>query len=135
MLTVLGLLTGAWPSGAGWGRLLATLVPMALIGGCFGVSAGLLLRRSIPAFLMALVATFGGWILGCAFGLRGSFGRGYEVVSAAVPNSWAVELLFPVWFDRQVGDPRVAATVLTAMVAILLVGVWLLWLRRMRGSS
>jgi len=45
------------------------------MAGCLGMVAGLVLRKSIPALLVALVATFVGWILGSAFGLAASFGR------------------------------------------------------------
>jgi hypothetical protein len=135
MTCVLALLSGHWPRDPGWLVLLAALAPMALIGGCVGVTAGLVVRRAIPAFLVALIASFGGWFLGCAFGLRGSFGAAYEALSALTPNTWAVELIFPVYYGRDVGSPPLSAALLALFVVVLLAVVSLAWARRCGASS
>ncbi|HSJ57239.1 MAG TPA: hypothetical protein VLC95_08655, partial [Anaerolineae bacterium] len=67
LLVAVGLVTNAWPADlVGVGLI---LLPVALIAGSLGTLAGLLLRRTIPAFLVALVASFVGWLMGSAFGL------------------------------------------------------------------
>jgi hypothetical protein len=108
-----GLVNDVWPDQIWLVGL--TLLPLAVIAGCLGIVAGLLLRKSIPAFLVALVASFVGWILGGAFGLAASFGTGYERISHLTPFTHAVELLFPRYFGATVGSPGVSALVLVLM--------------------
>jgi hypothetical protein len=108
-----GLVNNAWPSDA-W-LMVLILFPLAVTAGCLGIVAGLLLCKSIPAFLVALVGTFVGWILGSSFGLGASFGTGYERISRLTPFTHAVELLFPRYFGATVGSPGVSALVLALM--------------------
>jgi len=108
-----GLVTGAWPRDPWLVGLI--LLPLAVMAGCLGMVAGLVLRKSIPAFLVALVATFAGWIVGSAFGLAASFGAGYEWISRLTPFTHAVELLFPRYFGATVGPPGASALVLVFM--------------------
>jgi hypothetical protein len=111
-LTV-GLTNDAWP-GELW-LVGLILLPLAVMAGCLGIVAGLMLRKSIPAFLVALVATFVGWILGSSFGLAAGFGAGYERISRLTPFTHAVELLFPRYYGATVGSPGVSALVLVFM--------------------
>jgi hypothetical protein len=108
-----GLVNDTWPADPWLVGLV--LLPLALMAGCLGIVAGLLLRKSIPAFLVALVATFVGWIMGSAFGLAASFGTSYARISRLTPFTHAVELLFPCYFGAAVGSPAVSATVLALM--------------------
>jgi hypothetical protein len=80
---------------------------------------GLVMRRTIPAFLLALVGTFVGWIMGSAFGLAAGFGGLYERVSRLTPFTHAVELLFPRYFGTVVGSPVVSASVLASLSAAM----------------
>lgn len=120
LLLAVGLLNNIWPdslSGVG-----LVLLPIALIASCLGVSAGLALRKTIPAFLIGLVASFVGWIMGSAFGLAAGFGGWYERISRLTPFTHAVELLFPRYYGTQAGNPLVSALVLvfysTGMLAL-----------------
>jgi hypothetical protein len=88
------------------------LLPIAVIAGGVGITAGLLLRKTIPSFLIGLVTSFVFWLLGGAFGLAAGFGRGYELVSRLMPHTYAVELLFPRYYGMAVGAPLVSALVL-----------------------
>lgn len=108
-----GLANDAWPRDLWLVGLI--LLPLAVMAGCLGMVAGLVLRKSIPALLVALVATFAGWILGSGFGLAATFGTGYERISRLTPFTHAVELLFPRYFGATVGSPRVSALVLVLM--------------------
>ncbi len=114
-----GLVNGAWPRDI-W-LLGLILLPLAVMAGCLGIVAGLLLCKSIPAFLVALVATFVGWIVGSSFGLAASFGTGYERISRLTPFTHAVELLFPRYFGATVGSPGVSALVLALMAGGMVV--------------
>jgi hypothetical protein len=108
-----GLATGAWPRDPWLVGLI--LLPLAVMAGCLGIVAGLVLRKTIPAFLVALVATFVGWIMGSSFGLAASFGASYERISRLTPFTHAVELLFPRYYGAAVGSPGVSALVLVSM--------------------
>jgi len=120
LLVVVGLTAGAWPGEP----LLAVLVllPLAVIAGGLGTVAGLLLRRTIPAFLVALVASFVGWLMGSGFGLAAGFGGWYERLSRLTPSTHAVELLFPRYYGATIGRPAVSilflAVATLAMVAL-----------------
>jgi hypothetical protein len=115
LLLAVGLLNDAWPTDAWLVGLI--LLPLAAMAGCLGVLAGLVLRKSIPAFLVALVSTFVGWILGSSFGLAAGFGAGYEHISRLTPFTHAVELLFPRYYGAGVGSPGASALVLALMAA------------------
>jgi len=113
LLLAVGLVNGAWP-GEIWPVGLI-LLPLAVMAGCLGIVAGLVFRKSIPAFLVALVASFVGWIMGSAFGLAAGFGAGYERISRLTPFTHAVELLFPRYYGATVGEPVISALALALM--------------------
>jgi ABC-type multidrug transport system permease subunit len=110
LFLAVGLLNGAWPDSV-W-RVGLVLLPVALTAGGLGVVAGLLLQKTIPAFLIGLIASFVSWLLGSAFGLAAGFGGAYERVSRLVPHTHAVELLFPRYYTTPVGVPQVSVLVL-----------------------
>lgn len=120
LLITVGLVTGFWPNSLGLVGLI--LLPVAAIAACLGIIAGLLLRKSIPGFLVGLVGSFAGWIIGSAFGLASGFGEAYEQISRLTPFTHATELLFPHYFGARIGTPWISALFLvlvcTGMVAL-----------------
>jgi hypothetical protein len=117
LLVVVGLVAGAWPDKPL--LVMLVLVPLAIIAGGLGTVAGLLFRRIIPAFLVALVSSFVGWLMGSAFGLAASFGGWYERVSRLTPFTHAVELLFPCYYGAPIGQPAVSALFLTVTMLVM----------------
>jgi hypothetical protein len=118
LLVAIGLVNDHWP-GSLW-RVALILLPVAIIAGGLGMTAGLLVRKSILSFLVGLVASFALWLLGSAFGLAAGFGQGYEFVSRFTPNRHAVELLFPSYFDTAIGAPLTSMLVLTVFCTVML---------------
>ena len=119
LLLAVGLATGFWP-----GSLLQVvliLLPVTVTAGCLGVLAGLLMRRSIPAFLVGLVGTFAGWVLGSGFGLAAGFGGLYEAISRLTPFTHATELLFSQYYGASIGRPVASVLFLLVTVAVMLV--------------
>jgi hypothetical protein len=106
LMVALGFLGGVWPSSLMYA--LSVLLGIALIGACLGTIAGLLLQSTLPSFLICLTTTFFTWIMGSAFGLSVGFGGVYEAVSRWMPNTHAVELLFPLYYRVGIGTPRPA---------------------------
>jgi len=94
----------AWPSPLG--LALGMLVLMGLIGACVGTSAALVLKQTLPSFVIALASAFFTWIMGGAFGLPAGFGGVYEAVSRWVPNSYAVRALFPLYYPIEPSHPN-----------------------------
>jgi hypothetical protein len=103
LLVAVGLVTGYWPKSL-W-RVVPILLLVGVIAGCVGVLAGLLLRKTIPAFLVSLVGAFAGWVLGSGFGLAAGFGVWYQRVSLLIPFTHATELLFPSYYGQSIGSP------------------------------
>ncbi len=122
----IGFMTGCWPHQP----FLVTLIlaPVALLGGCLGVTAGLLLKSTIPAFVAALATSLAGWILGGAFGLPAGFSSLYEQLSRLSPNTYAVELLFPRFYPTEIGSPAYAILALTlASAAAVTLAAFVYW--------
>lgn len=110
----IGLMTGYWPQRPVLGVLI--LVPVAVLGGCLGVTAGLLLQKTIPAFVIALATSLATWIMGGAFGLPPGFSTLYAQLARLSPNTYAVELLFPHYYTVEIGSP------VPSILALTLVG-------------
>jgi len=119
LLIAVGTRSGAWPDSL-W-RVGLILLPVAVIAAGLGISAGLLIQRTIPAFLIGLVSSFVGWLVGSAFGLAASFSSAYESLSRLTPNTHAVELLFPRYFGTQIGNPLLSVLILALCSAGMLV--------------
>lgn len=133
-----GLVTGVWPRDPWLVALI--LLPVAVIAGCVGMTAALLLRRTIPAFLVGLVGAFAGWIAGGAFGLPASFGTSFERISRLTPFSYAIELLFPRYFGAgdgaaTIGEPFVSVAVLLLMAAGMVALTAVVYHRRVRRQE
>jgi hypothetical protein len=129
-----GWVTGRWPSALL--PVYLALLPVAFFAGCLGVLAGLLLRSTLPAFVVALGSGFGCWLLGDGFGLAAGFNRTYETISRFTPNAHVVELTFPYYyFGYPVGKPVQSAVVLVSMCVVMLVAVALVYRRRVRAHQ
>jgi hypothetical protein len=111
------------------------LLPVAVITGCVGTLAGLIIRKSIPAFLVALVSSFVGWLLGSAFGLAAGFGGWYERISRLTPFTHAVELLFPRYYGTDIGNPGASALVLALLSVGMLILTMLVYQRRVLAQE
>ena len=119
LMTAVGLIGGIWPSSLLWAFLI--FLGMAILGGCLGTTAGLILQSTLPAFVIGLSASFFTWILGSAFGLSTGFGGAYEAVSRWMPNTYAVELLFPLYYRVDIAPSQPAILVLiTACTTMIL---------------
>ncbi|MGD2155643.1 MAG: hypothetical protein PVG14_05005 [Anaerolineales bacterium] len=121
LYTTLGLITGVWSSST-FGMFIV-IMPLTLIAGCIGLLAGLLLRSSLPAFLVSLSSAFGFWLLGSGFGLAAGFSPTFERISRLIPNTPIIEMLFPYfYFGRQVAaNPTIAHWQLAGYSLFLLV--------------
>jgi hypothetical protein len=133
LLVAVGLTTGAWPD-ALW-KVILVLLPVAIIAGCLGIVAGLLVRKSILAFLIGLVTSFVTWIVGSAFGLAAGFSGAYEFLSRLTPNTHAVELLFPRYYGPEIGRPFVSILVLGIMATAMLAPTLLVYQWRVRKQG
>jgi hypothetical protein len=117
LMLAVGIFTGGWPSSLIWAALI--LLVMALLGGCLGTLAGLVLQSTLPAFLIGLALAFFTWLLGSAFGLAAGFSGAYEAVSRWMPNTHAVELLFPLYYGVDIGSNQPAILFLATVCTIL----------------
>jgi hypothetical protein len=133
LLVAVGLLTDYWPASPWLVGLI--LLPVAVIAGSLGVVAGLLMRRIIPAFLVGLVASFVGWIMGSAFGLAAGFGGWYERISRLTPFTHATELLFRQYYGASIGRPLVSVLFLVVLSAAMLVLVTIAYRWRVLGQE
>ncbi len=120
LLVAVGAITGFWPA-TPW-KVILVLLPICLITGGLGIVAGLVIQKTIPSFMVALITSFISWIIGSAFGLAAGFGRGYAAASLFTPNTYTVELLFPLYFGAPVGNPLVSMLVLSLM-SLLMLGI------------
>ncbi len=120
LMTAVGLIGGLWPSSLLWA--FSIFLGMAILGGCLGATTGLMLQSTLPSFVIGLAASFFTWILGSAFGLSAGFGGAYEAVSRWMPNTYAVELLFPLYYrvDIGPGQPAILALAAACVIMILL---------------
>jgi hypothetical protein len=127
MLAAIWGVTGAAPGSLA--LTAAVLTPVAVVAGCLGVAAGLMMQSTIPAFIIGLVATFSGWILGGAFGLPAGFGGGYELVSRFMPHTYAIEVLFGEFYGIEAAA-RLPAVLILGGYAVLMMAVTLLVYRQ-----
>jgi ABC-type multidrug transport system permease subunit len=128
MLLFIGLLNNYWPDAVG--QVFLILLPLAVMAACVGVCVGLLTRRSLPAFLVALVTSFFGWIVGDAFKPAASIGGWYEALSRLVPNTYTVEWLFPHFYGVEIGSSVACAAILTLEAAGLMALTLVVYQRR-----
>ncbi len=120
LLAALQLFNGIWPQSI-W-KIGFILMPVCLVAGCLGICAGLIFRKSIPAFLVGLVTSFVGWLLGSAFGLAAGFNPLYEFISRLTLNTHAVELLFPHYFQEKIGKAGISILYMV-IASIIMIGL------------
>jgi hypothetical protein len=128
LLVTLRCINGIWPDSF-W-KVFLTLIPVGIIYGSLGISAGLLLRKSIPSFLIGLVASFVGWLVGSAFGLAAGFSSAYAAISRLIPNTHATELIFPSYFGAKVGNPSVSVLFLVILSVVMVLMTALVYRQR-----
>jgi hypothetical protein len=126
----LGILTGFWSSSTL--AVFAILIPLTVIAGCIGLLAGLMLRSSLPAFLVALSSAFTFWLLGSGFGLAAGFSPTFESISRFIPNTPTIEMLFPYfYFGREVANNPTMAKVQLVLYCLGLI-LLVIWVYRWR---
>jgi hypothetical protein len=118
LMIVIGVISGFWPSSLIGVTLI--FLGMATLGGCLGTITALHLQSTLPSFVINLTASFFTWILGSAFGLSAGFGGAYEAVSRWMPNTYAVELLFPLYYRVDIGMRQPAIIVLSAACILMI---------------
>ncbi len=128
LMVIIGIVVGYWPASIMGASLI--FLAMGMLGGCLGTSAGLILQSTLPAFVIGLTSTFFTWIMGSAFGLSAGFGGAYEAVSRWIPNTYAVELLFPLYYGVDVGTNQQAILVLCLASAIMILLTSLIYRNR-----
>jgi len=135
LYTTLGLITGVWSSSTP--AVFLILMPLTLIAANIGLIAGLLLRSSLPAFLVALASAFGFWLLGSGFGLAAGFSDLFESISRLIPNTPVIEMLFPYfYYGRQVAaNPARAVFQLSGYCLLLLVLLVVVYHRRVLAKG
>jgi len=128
LLVAVGYIANGWPDSI----LLVGLVllPVGIIAGSLGIITGLLLQKTIPAFIVGLVTSFVAWILGSAFGLAAGFNQVYEIISHLTPNTYAVNLLFPIYFGMTIGNPLISALVLIVMSVTMMLLAMIVYRRK-----
>jgi ABC-type multidrug transport system permease subunit len=122
LLVTAGLHTGFWPQDP-W-RLSWILLIITVIASSMGITIGLLLRRSFPAYIIGLILALAGWFFGDALALSSGIGGVYAQISQLTPNHHAVELLFPIYYGTEIGNP-VLSTWILIMFALVLFGIML----------
>jgi ABC-type multidrug transport system permease subunit len=133
LLLAMGLSTGVWPGRLG--RVILTLTLIGVTASSLGVTLGLLFRRTLPTFVVGLTTSVAGWIFGSSFGLAAGFGGWYERISRLTPNTHAVELLFPCFYQAEVGRPWLAFLVLAGFSLATLALVIAVYRRRVIGQG
>jgi ABC-type multidrug transport system permease subunit len=128
LVFALGLASGIWPTHLARACLVA--LSMGLLGACLGTTAGLILKSTLPAFVTVLAVSFFIWILGSAFGLSVGFGGLYETVSRWMPNTYATELLFPLYYHVEIGAWQPAALALCGACVVMILITMLVYRQR-----
>ena len=123
LYTTLGVITGVWASSIP--GVFVILLPLTLIAACIGLLAGLLLRSSLPSFLVGLASAFAFWLIGSGFGLAAGFSPVFERISRLIPNTPIIEMLFPYFYYGRVvaANPAEAHLQLAGYCLVLLVSV------------
>lgn len=118
---VIFLFDRAMPASIGMACLL--LIGMSLLGACVGTCTALALRSTLPAFVIGLTSAFFTWIMGGAFGLPAGFGGEYEAVSRWMPNTYAVQALYRLYYpvDQAIWQRDVIVLGLYAGLAVVVV--------------
>jgi len=103
LLVVSGSLTGFWPVSV-WPVALA-LLPVGLIGAGVGIILGLVFRNSLTVYVLSMALSVTLWLFGNNFSLT-YYGGLAALLTRFSPNTYAVYLIFPHFFGRQVNVSR-----------------------------
>jgi ABC-type multidrug transport system permease subunit len=134
VLLLIGLINGHWPDS--FGLVGVVLVLVSLIGTCFGITAGLLLRRTLPSLLVGLILSFVGWLLGDAFAPAASGPGGWYVfVSRFSIHSYAVDLLLPLFYNAESNAAIMAWIVLILSAMGMLILTFFIYRRTLSGQE
>jgi len=133
LLIVSGFMTGFWPASV-W-PVFAALLPVGIIGGGFGIILGLIFRSSVTVYVLSLGLSMALWLFGNSFGLT-NFGGLYAFFTKLSPNSYAVQLIFPQFFGREISLPGLSPELALTIGVVGMVSAALLTYRwRVRGQS
>jgi hypothetical protein len=132
LLLAVGLVSGIWPAAPALAAL--ALLPVAIMAGCLGILAGLLVQRTIPTFVIALTTSLGSWLLGGAFGLPAGFGGLYEQLSRWSPVTYAVDLLFLQYYGIVTARPADDWLILGAGAVAMTLLTIAVYRRRVQGE-
>ena len=133
LLVTIGLINGYWPDSIGWVALI--LLPVAVIGGCLGMVAGLLTRATLPAFLIGVVSSFVFWIVGNAIRPAVVTGGWFERLSRLTPNAYAFNLLFPHFYGTEIGSTPISILILTLGTVLMIALTALIYRRQIFGQE
>ena len=129
LYTALGVMTGIWSSSPP--AIFLSILPLAFIGACIGLIAGMLTRSALPSFLAALASAFAFWLVGSGFGLAAGFSDLFEKISRLIPNTAVVEMMFPYYYDgRQVAAYPLGAKIQLAAYSLALLAAAILVYKR-----
>lgn len=126
-----GVMTGHWPGNIFF--VLFVIILLSIIAGAAGITAGLIFKKTIPAFVIGLTFGFTGWILGDAFGLASGFSRIFYTISRFMPHSYATELIFPTYFGIHFAAEQGSFIFLTAFSLISFMGCYIVYIIQVKS--
>ncbi|MBN2531651.1 MAG: hypothetical protein JXB88_02100 [Spirochaetales bacterium] len=126
-----GIMTGRWPDNIFF--VLFIIILLSIIAGAVGMTAGLVFKRMIPAFVVGLTTGFTGWILGDAFGLASGFSGIYYALSRFMPHSYATELIFPQYFGIHLATEKNSFIILIIITVISFTGCCIAYVTQVRN--
>lgn len=116
-----GWLTGAWPAAAG--TFLSTAVALSATGVALGTAVGMVLRSSVPVFLVSLVACLTMWIIGGGFASLRLYSQLQQQVAQFFPLTHGLNLF---WYSYFGGRPAPPSENAVGIAAIILASVLIL---------
>ena len=131
-IIAVGWISGVWPTQVA--SLILPICLLSLAGGSLGMLAGFLIKKALPAFLIALVTSLLNWLFGDSFGLASGFAGWYENLSYFAPNRYMVEILFPHYYHVQAGSLPFAWIVLCVLALLFSASILFVRKQLFRGE-